>query len=139
VSRASAPVAANSSSTSVVPRISDCRGLTVTGREVRCVIDGVELDVRLYAPGTAAEAYSRAAGALARPASGAPACARGLPDERSWSQASSPSVAIGRYRCRLEQGRAAMWWTRGERLAHALGPNGDLAALFAWWRAHPSE
>jgi hypothetical protein len=126
-------------STTVVPRSADCRGLSTTHTAVRCTLDGIDLEVRLYAPGTAAEAYTIAAGAVARPASGAPACALGAPDERSWSGGSSPDVAIGRYRCRLEQGRAAMWWTRGDRLAHALAPNGDLAALFAWWRAHPSE
>jgi hypothetical protein len=134
-----APAISPSTSTSVAPRTPDCRGLSVARRAVRCVIDGVQLEIRLSAPGSAAEAYTRAAGAVARPASGSPACARGVPDERSWSEVSSPTVAIGRYRCRLEQGRAAMWWTRGDRLAHALGPNGDLAALFAWWRAHPSE
>ncbi|MCU1468219.1 MAG: hypothetical protein JWM72_4147 [Actinomycetia bacterium] len=138
----SAPAATartGSPSTTRAPRTPACHGLSAARPALRCVIDGVELDLRLYAPGTAAEAYTRAAGAVARPGAGSPVCARGGPDERSWSDASAPAVAIGRYRCRLEQGRAAMWWTRGDRLAHALGPNGDLAALFTWWRAHPAE
>jgi hypothetical protein len=120
-------------------RTPDCRGLSASRPEVLCVVDRVELDLRLYAPGTAAEAYTRAAGAVARPGAGPPACAKGVSDERSWSEASSPTVAVGRYRCRLENGRAAMWWTQGDQVAHAVAPDRDLAALFAWWRGHPSE
>jgi hypothetical protein len=120
-------------------RTPDCRGLSGSRPEVTCVVDRVELDIRLYASGTAAEAYTRATGAPARPGAGAPACDRGVPDERSWSEASAPTVGVGRYRCRFEHGRAAMWWTHGDRLAHAVGPDHDLAALFAWWRVHPSE
>jgi hypothetical protein len=123
----------------VARRTPDCRGLSESQPEVSCVVDRVELDLRLFAPGTAAEAYTRAAGAVARPGTGPPACDRGVPDERSWSETSAPAVAVGRYRCRFEHGRAAMWWTRRDRLAHAIGPDHDLAALFAWWRAHPSE
>jgi hypothetical protein len=120
-------------------RTPSCRGLSESRPEVLCVVDRVELDLRLYAPGTAAEAYTRAAGAVARPGAGPPACDKGVPDERSWSEASAPTVAVGRYRCRFENGRAAMWWTQGDRLAHAVARDRDLAALFVWWRAHPSE
>jgi hypothetical protein len=67
-----------------------------------------------------------------------PACDRGASDERAWSLAAEPGVAVGRYRCSIEHGRAAMWWTRGDRLTHAVASDGDLAALFAWWRAHPA-
>jgi hypothetical protein len=36
----------------------------------------------------------------------------------------------------LESGRAAMWWIDEHGvLAHAVASNGDLAGLFAWWRA----
>src|SRR5206468_2520199 len=125
--------------TTTVPRTRDCRGLSSTRREVRCVIDGIDLDVRLFEPDTVATAYRRAAGADLAPRSGSPACARGVPDERAWSSAASPSAAVGRYRCRVERGRAAMWWTSGDRLVHAVARDGDLAGLFSWWRAHPSE
>ena len=128
--------------TTTVPRTRDCRGLSPTRREVRCVIDGIELDVQLFAPEAVAAAYRRAtgvAGAGMAARSGPPACARGLPDERAWSAVASPATAAGRYQCRIERGRAAMWWTRGVRLEHAVARDGDLAALFSWWRTHPSE
>jgi hypothetical protein len=32
-----------------------------------------------------------------------------------------------------------MWWTHGDRLLHVLSNDADLAKLFSWWRAHPSE
>ena len=105
----------------------------------RVVIDGIDLDVRLYAPGTLAAAYRRVAGADAAARSGSPACARGVPDERAWSSAALPRAGLGRYRCLFEGERAAMWWTRGVRLEHAVARDGDLAALFSWWRTHPSE
>jgi hypothetical protein len=123
-----------------VPRVRDCAGLSPARREVRCVIDGVDLDVRVLTSASVAGAYRRAAGAAVVTAqSGSPACARGVSDERAWSTAASPDAAVGRYRCRFENGRAAMWWTRGDRLVHAVAPDGDLAGLFSWWRTHPSE
>ncbi|HEY5170162.1 MAG TPA: hypothetical protein VIK54_00385 [Acidimicrobiia bacterium] len=123
-----------------VLRIRDCNGLSSARREVRCVIDGVDLDVQMFDSGSVAGAYRRAAGAaVVTPRSGPPACARGVPDERAWSTAAAPDAAVGRYRCRFEDGRAAMWWTRGDRLVHAVASDGDLAGLFSWWRAHPSE
>ncbi len=133
-----APAPAPTSTTSV-PRNPDCRGLSPDRPEARCVIDAVDLHARLLAPGTVAAAYRRAAAADAAPKSGPPACARGVPDERTWSVAASPAAAAGRYRCRFERGRAAMWWTRGDVLVHAVARDGDLAGLFTWWRAHPSE
>ncbi|MDQ1458366.1 MAG: hypothetical protein QOH28_3986 [Actinomycetota bacterium] len=130
---------ASTAATTTVPRTRDCVGLSVARREVRCVIDGIDVDVRLYAPGTVAAAYRRAAGADVAARSGSPACARGLPDERAWSSAALPRAGLGRYRCLFERERAAMWWTNGDRLVHAVARGGDLAALFSWWRAHPSE
>jgi hypothetical protein len=90
-------------------------------------------------PGDLAAAYRRATGGPdEHAASGAPACERGEPDERAWSRPDAPGVVAGRYTCRFTDGGAAeMWWTdegRGE-LAHATRRDGDLAALFAWWRA----
>jgi hypothetical protein len=116
-----------------------CAARTTEPGAVHCVLDGVRLDVRAYPPGTAAAAYRRASGVGARPHTGPPACERGTPDERAWSEPGAPAIAVGRYRCALENGRAAMWWTRGDRLAHAVAANRDLAALFTWWRSHPAE
>ena len=132
-------LASTAATTTTVPRSRDCLGLSIARREVRCVIDGIDLDLRLYAPGTVAAAYRRAAGADVAARSGSPACARGVPDERAWSSAALPRAGLGRYRCLFEHERAAMWWTNGDRLVHAVARDGDLAALFSWWRAHPSE
>jgi hypothetical protein len=107
--------------------------------DVHCTVDGVRLVVRTYPPGTAAAAYRRATSVAARPHTGPAACAHGEPDERAWSRPDAPTIAVGRYRCVLERGRAAMWWTRGDRVSHAVAANNDLAALFAWWRDHPQE
>ena len=125
--------------TTTVPSTRDCTGLSDTRRAVRCIIDGVVLDVRRYSLATVTAAYRRAATADRAARSGPAACARGVPDERAWSLPKSPERAVGRYRCRFEHGIAAMWWTRGDRLVHAVAPDGDLAGLFSWWRAHPSE
>lgn len=101
------------------------------------MLDGVAVDVRTYPPGTAAAAYRTATKVAAVPHAGPPACGNGAADERAWSEAAAPDVAVGRYRCAIERGHAAMWWTHGDRLTHAVAGDGDLAALFAWWRTHP--
>ncbi len=103
------------------------------------MIGAVDVDVQLLGPETVGAAYRRAAGAEVAARTGAPACASGNPDERAWSVASAPVNAVGRYRCRFEKGHAAMWWTNGGLLTHAVAPDGDLAALFTWWRARPVE
>ena len=84
---------------------------------------------------------------------------RGLPARRARrgaarsgppaSTVAFPTSAPGRFRIAEPPRRAvtaaassthaAMWWTHGDRLVHAVGPDGDLAGLFSWWRAHPSE
>jgi hypothetical protein len=73
-----------------------------------------------------------------RAARGEVRCARGAPDERAWSRPARPSRVAGRFACRSENGRAAMWWTDTDRgvLAHAVAPDADLARLFAWWLSH---
>ncbi len=60
----------------------------------------------------------------------------GRADERSWSRPAAPLVAVGRYRCHLEDGHAAIWWTDEHGIvAHAYTEDDDdLAALFRWWR-----
>ena len=122
-----------------VPPVSGCRGLSKVRPVVHCEIDDVSLDIRLYSPGTGAAAYYAATGVEPAPGSGPATCAQGEPEERAWSLPSAPRVAVGRYRCTLELGHAAMWWTRGDRVSHAVASDDDLAALFTWWRTHPGE
>jgi hypothetical protein len=83
-------------------------------------------------------AYFEAIGTRPLPARGEVRCARGTPDERAWSRPAHPSRVAGRFACRSENGRAAMWWTDTDRgvLAHAIAPDADLARLFAWWLSH---
>jgi hypothetical protein len=97
---------------------------------------GVHVDSwRLPLPEAVAR-YRTESGATIAARTGAPACARGQPDERAWSRPETPEVISGRYRCRRESGYAAIWWTDEHGvLAHAVAADGDLAALFAWWRA----
>src|SRR5262245_54709213 len=66
------------------------------------------------------------------------ACARGDADERAWSRPSAPTVVAGRYACRAAGSRAELWWTVDDvgLVGHATSANGDLAALFTWWRDH---
>ncbi len=118
-----------------------CNGLSATRPHVRCTVDDVIMEVALYADATVGPALRRLAGAQMKARSGPASCANGEADERAWSVASAPLHAVGRYVCRLESGRAAMWWTHGDRLLHALAGSrrdGNLARLFSWWRAHPS-
>jgi hypothetical protein len=100
---------------------------------VRCTVDRVDVEITLLGRG-ADSAYRTAIKVAPRPAAGAPACARGRPDERSWSRPSAPTRVVGRYRCTFEHGRAVMWWTDDGLLAHATATDADLARLFTWWR-----
>jgi hypothetical protein len=104
---------------------------------VQCDIGGVHLDARLLAVADAHRTYVSSSGARVAPRQGPPACAQGRPDERAWSRPETPLVAAGRYRCRVEDGAAAIWWTDEEGVvAHAVAGDHDLARLFVWWRAH---
>lgn len=118
-----------------------CVGLSVTQPHLRCgMTDYVGLEeVALYTPATVGGAFRSVSGPHVSAGSGPAACASGRSDERAWSIASAPQYAVGRYLCRFESGRAAMWWTHGDRLLHVLSNDADLAKLFSWWRAHPSE
>ena len=78
-------------------------------------------------------AYRTATGAEPEPKTGAARCVDGEPDERSWSRPEAPARAVGRFSCRVVDGRAEMWWTEGNTLSHALAPDADIAALYAWW------
>jgi hypothetical protein len=101
--------------------------------EVSCTVGGVRVDARLVGVGTAARAF----GPAAPPRRGPPACAVGRADERTWSRPAAPTVVAGRYRCDIEAGRAAMWWTDDSGIiVHAVASDADLAHLFEWWQTN---
>jgi hypothetical protein len=106
-------------------------------------LDGVDVTYRKFLPVDVGTAYlaAIASSGHAGPARGVPACSRGGEEERPWSLPAKPRRALGRYACRIEQGRAAMWWTVASRgvLAHAVAADADLASLFAWWESHPER
>jgi hypothetical protein len=115
--------------------------------EAHCSVGGVNVAYQLLGTHALHEAYLAALGpesspgssaGTPAPGSGAPRCARGGEEERSWSRPGAPRTAVGRYACRIEQGRAAMWWTVEDRglLAHATSSGADLSSLFAWWDSH---
>ncbi len=118
----SSAVPAPATSTTTLPIGADCDGLSPARPEVRCMVGAVDVDIRLFTPKTIAAGYRRATGTGTDPVvhSGPAACASGLADERAWSTATAPSVTAGRYRCGFESGHAAMWWTQGNRLVHAV-------------------
>ena len=64
-------------------------------------------------------------------------CARGEVEERAWRLDGETGVA-GRYRCELDSGGAAITWTTDDALvlARAETSDGDLSALFEWWRSN---
>jgi len=103
----------------------------------RCRVGGVAVAVRSVAPGGEPALYVRLAGPSGPAAEGGPECAAGRPEERSWARAAAPARPVGRYRCRIERGRAVLWWSDPRGLvARADAPDGDLARLFAWWTRH---
>ena len=105
--------------------------------EVTCVIDHVRVDARLVGTASLLHAYSAAVGARPAARRGPPACATGHDDERAWSRPVAPTRVVGRYRCRLEGERAAIWWTDDHGvLAHAVTADHDLSHVFAWWSTH---
>ena len=137
-------VSAAPAASAAAPPPARCHDPTVRELHVQCTLDGVQVDYRLVDAGstnpTSVNAvYVDAIGATtSRLGSGPPRCARGGDDERSWSRPSQPRRVAGRFACRREHGRAAMWWTVADRgvLAHAVGADADLASLFAWWLSH---
>lgn len=66
-------------------------------------------------------------------------CATGGEEERAWRIGSETAGQTGRYRCTLHGGIAEITWTSDDVLvlAEAERADGDLAALFAWWRTDP--
>ena len=125
-----------------VPTPARCHDPTAREPHVDCTLDGVDIDYRLIravSASTVNAVYGDAIGSTtSRPGSGPPRCARGGEDERSWSRPSQPRRVAGRYACRREHGRAAMWWTVADRslLAHAVSSDDDVSRLFVWWLVH---
>jgi hypothetical protein len=124
----------------IVPDADHCSDVPGAVAELRCWIDNVSVQYRLLGAVAAASMYRSKAG-VAAPAeySGPAACAHGAAEERAWSRPTAPTQTVGRYRCVLVSGRAEMWWTNQADgvLGHAVALDGDLGALFAWWRARP--
>ena len=115
----------------------NCTDVSAGTPALSCEIDGVHVDARLYSVSEAPAVYAKRLSVRIRPGRGPAACARGIAEERSWSRPSAPAVAVGRYRCRVEAGRAALWWTDEHGVvAHAVGADRDLMRLFRWWLVH---
>ena len=105
---------------------------------VHCVVDGVDIDVRELDANLGA-AYAREVRVAGEAHAGPARCAQGQPEERTWSRPDAPARIVGRYACVRAGERAAMWWTDDQGLLwHAIAHDGDLAALFSWWRGHPA-
>jgi hypothetical protein len=122
----------------LVPGSAACRDVPRPLPIIRCAIDDLDVEYRLVGTHAVVDAYEAAAGAVVDGARrGAPACASGVVEERSWSRPSAPTIPAGRYRCRIDEGRAVLWWTESSTglLASAVAADDDLAALFEWWRA----
>ncbi len=122
----------------LVPAGATCGYGPASENQAHCAIGAVQVEYSLLGAGALRAGYLAAVGSAAHPAAGEPACANGAEEERSWSRPTAPRLAVGRYACRIEQGRAAMWWTVDDRglLAHATSSGADLASLFAWWDSH---
>jgi hypothetical protein len=90
---------------------------------------------RFTNPSALTAAYVARTGGI-RGGTGPARCARGEPEERSWSRPSSPERVAGRYHCAVVRGRARIVWTDDARLflgeARARGPM-PLPALWNWW------
>jgi hypothetical protein len=65
-------------------------------------------------------------------------CATGRSGSRAWARPQAPQTAAGAYACRVHADLAEIWWTVDDArlVGHAIRHDGDLAALFSWWRAH---
>ena len=82
----------------------DCRGLSPThARRCAAWSTGSTSKCGCTRPAPRPQAYTVASARWPARASGAPACARGGPTNARGRRASSPTCAVGRYRCRFEQ------------------------------------
>ncbi len=114
-----------------------CTDIASAVPTVSCTLGRIRLDAQLVDTAAASAVYVARSGARVAPHRGPAACARGSIDERAWSRPSTPAIAVGRYDCRIEGGRAAIWWFDEHGIvAHAVAPNRDLASLFSWWVTH---
>jgi hypothetical protein len=125
----------------ILPAGAQCGDQDRSRAATRCSVEGIAVDYVVFGIAEVGAAYRAAIGAGSsepRPTTTFPACARGGEEERPWSRPGAPNRTVGRYACRVERGRAAMWWTVDDRgvLAHATATDGDLASLFAWWELH---
>jgi hypothetical protein len=120
----------------VVGDTTGCQTLGAAEPQLLCALPG---GVVTYMQVTDVQAaYRRHVADTERGAARSGACATGLAEERAWSRPASPDVPVGRFACRVDASAAEMWWTVDDAgvLAHAVRRDGDLATLFAWWRAH---
>ena len=144
------PQAASSTPTQPAPDTSALRGYLGSGAvcadvaaavpSVSCTLGGIGLDAELVDNAAASALYVARSGARVAPHKGPAACAHGAPDERAWSRAGAPAIAVGRYACRIESGRAAIWWFDEHSIvAHAIAPDSNLTSLFSWWVTHVEQ
>jgi hypothetical protein len=117
-----------------------CRDEVAAVPSVSCTLGRVEIDAELVDRAAASQVYVSRSGARIAPRHGPPACARGAVDERAWSRSGAPAIAVGRYECRVEAGRAAIWWFDEHGIVvHAVSPDGNLSSLFSWWVTHVEQ
>lgn len=117
----------------------------VADEAVICTPGGgvARLEIRSFVAPDALRARYRAIAGEEQGGRGVPRCAAGEPEERAWAASTDPDSRSGRYAChagdRARGGSAEIWWTADASLVigHAVGGDGDLAALFEWWRAAP--
>jgi hypothetical protein len=124
-----------------VPADAQCHDQDRSAATLRCSVAGVSVEYQRLSPRNLDARYRAAIGVVSdagRTTQGPPMCARGAEDERAWARPDAPERAAGRYACRVERGRAVMWWTVADvgLLAHATAGNRDLGTLFAWWASH---
>ncbi len=122
----------------LVPAGGECVDRPAPDPQLQCMLDGVSVEYALAGSQRATEVYRSVVADSTVSRLGPAACASGGTDERAWSRPEDPITPVGRYACAVDGGRAAMWWTVSADglIAHAVAPDADLAALFAWWRTH---
>src|SRR5262245_58169253 len=115
-----------------------CQALVAAEPQLSCPLPSGSGTVTYTQVDDAAARYRVVVGDARAIRHGDAACARGDADERAWSRPSAPTVVAGRYACRAAGSRAELWWTVDDvgLVGHATSANGDLAALFTWWRDH---
>jgi len=115
-----------------------CQALVAAEPQLSCPLPSGAGAVTYTQVDDAAARYRVVVGDVHAIRHGDAACARGDADERAWSRPSTPTLIAGRYACRAAGSRAELWWTVDDigLVGHATRTDGDLAALFTWWRDH---